>query len=51
MVAQAFTFFIAAFDTSSSVMSFAIYEIAINPEIQQRLFEEIREAAETKGRL
>ena len=39
--AQAFVFFIAGFETSSTTMSFAIYELATNPEIQLRAQEEI----------
>lgn len=49
MVAQAFLFFLAGFDTSSTVMSFATYEIMLNPEIQERLFEEVRAMHEANG--
>ena len=41
--AQAFVFFLAGFETSSTTMSFAIYEMARNPEIQLRVQEEIDE--------
>jgi cytochrome P450 len=40
-VAQAFLFLIAGFETSGSTMSFALYELALNPEIQERLRTEI----------
>ncbi|CAK1596655.1 unnamed protein product [Parnassius mnemosyne] len=43
LVAQAVLFFIAGFDTVSSAMSFALHEIAVHPEVQQRLYEEIKE--------
>ena len=36
-------FFIAGFETVSSGMSFLLYELAINPEVQERLAQEIRE--------
>lgn len=40
MTAQAFTFFLAEFNTVSRIMSFT-HEIAINPDIQSKLREEI----------
>lgn len=41
MTAQAFIFFFGGFDTTSTNMSFAAHELAVNPEIQTRLQEEI----------
>lgn len=41
MTAQAVIFFLAGFDTSSTAMSFAAYELALCPDIQRRLVEEI----------
>lgn len=35
--------FVEGYETSSSVLAFAIYEMARNPEIQERLYEEINE--------
>lgn len=43
-VAQAAFLLLAGFDTSSSTITFALYELAKSPEIQQRLREELREA-------
>lgn len=43
IVAQCFTFLLAGFDTSSSLLPFVAYELAINPDTQQRLYEEILE--------
>ncbi|PSN29867.1 Cytochrome P450 6j1 [Blattella germanica] len=41
--AQAFQFLIAGFETSSSTMSYTLYQMALNPDIQKRLSTEIRE--------
>ncbi|XP_011702160.1 PREDICTED: cytochrome P450 9e2-like isoform X2 [Wasmannia auropunctata] len=41
MTSQAFIFFLAGFDTSSALMSFAAHEIAVNPDIQEKLQNEI----------
>ncbi|XP_031625573.1 probable cytochrome P450 6d5, partial [Contarinia nasturtii] len=41
MAAQAFIFFVAGFETSSTTLSFCLYEIVKNPEIQNRVIEEI----------
>jgi len=40
-VAQALTFLIAGYETSSSTLTFALYELSRHPEIQQSLREEI----------
>lgn len=41
MAGYALTLFVEGYETSSSVLGFAIYEMAKNPSIQQQLFEEI----------
>ncbi|KAH8299854.1 hypothetical protein KR044_006988, partial [Drosophila immigrans] len=41
MAAQAFVFFIAGFETSSSTMAFCLYELAQQQDVQQHLREEI----------
>ena len=40
-MAQALTFLLAGFETSASTLSFALYELALHPEIQQNLRAEI----------
>lgn len=43
MMAQAAAFFSAGFETSSSTQSFALYEIAMHPAVQNKLRQEIKE--------
>ncbi|CRL05076.1 CLUMA_CG018180, isoform A [Clunio marinus] len=40
-VAQCILFFFAGFDTVATTMSFMAYELTCNPDIQERLYEEI----------
>jgi cytochrome P450 family 6 len=40
-VGQAFQFLAAGFETSGSTLSYALYELALHPEIQNRLRAEI----------
>ncbi|KAI4460034.1 cytochrome p450 [Holotrichia oblita] len=47
IAAQAFVFFIAGFETSSTLMSFALLELAQNQDVQDRLRQEIKQALET----
>lgn len=43
IVAQCLLFFLAGFDTSSSELMFTAYALVANPDIQQKLFDEIEE--------
>lgn len=43
MAAQAFVFYIAGFETTSTTMAYCTYEIARHPEIQRRIHDEIDE--------
>ena len=51
ITSQAFIFFIAGFDSSSTLMSFVAHEIAINSDIQEKLQNEIDKILEdTNGK-
>lgn len=45
LVAQCFLFFLAGFDTSSTLLSFLTHELTVNPDIQQKLYEEVLETS------
>lgn len=47
--AQAFIFFLAGFETTSTTISFALFEMAQNQEIQQKAREEVQCLLEKHG--
>lgn len=49
IIAQSVLFLVAGFETSSTLLTFASYELALNKEIQERLREEIRLTLEKHG--
>ncbi|XP_077284743.1 cytochrome P450 6B1-like [Arctopsyche grandis] len=49
MAAQVFVFFIAGFETSSTLMSFALYELARHKDIQSKLIMEIDTILDKSG--
>ena len=51
MIAQAFIFFLAGFETSSTTMSNALYELALHQNIQDELRHEIKDAIKRDGKL
>ncbi|KAH8277875.1 hypothetical protein KR018_009440, partial [Drosophila ironensis] len=46
LLAQAFVFFVAGFETSSTTMGFALYELAQNQDVQDKLRQEISDVLE-----
>ncbi|XP_075166604.1 cytochrome P450 6A1-like [Haematobia irritans] len=51
LTAQVFGFFLGGFETSATTMAFALYELAQNQEIQQKLRVEVNEAFEKQDGL
>lgn len=49
LAAQAYVFFIGAFESSSTVMTFTLYELAINKDIQNKAREEIQTELDSNG--
>lgn len=48
-MAQAAVFFAAGFETSSTVTGLTLYELALQPDIQNRLRKEIHDALKKNG--
>ncbi|XP_011172819.1 cytochrome P450 9e2-like [Solenopsis invicta] len=52
IVSQAFVFFFAGFDTTSTLMCFVVHELAVNQDIQNRLRQEVQQyLAEGNGEI
>lgn len=47
--AQAFVFYVAGFETTSSTVTFCLYELALNQDIQKKTQEEIDRVLEKHG--
>jgi cytochrome P450 family 6 len=51
IVAQAFMFFLAGYETSATTLSFCTYELVRSPGIQQRLHDEVVAAFDANGEM
>ncbi|KAI5642504.1 cytochrome p450 domain-containing protein [Phthorimaea operculella] len=50
MLAQAAVFIFGSVDTSSTTLSYCLHELAHHPEVQEKLFNEVNDALEQKGK-
>lgn len=48
ILAQGILFFLAGFDTTSQAMTLLLYELAVNPDIQEKLHDSICEVLGSK---
>ncbi|XP_054166701.1 cytochrome P450 3A14-like [Oppia nitens] len=51
IMAQGWIFFIAGYETTATTLSFCIYELAVNPKVQEKLYEEIKTAMDSNGEI
>lgn len=49
LAANIFIFFFAGFETSASTLSYCLYELALNPDIQNKLRKHIKETINTNN--
>ncbi|KAJ8729841.1 hypothetical protein PYW07_016879 [Mythimna separata] len=49
LTGQVFAFFVAGFDTTANALIMIIHELALNPQYQERLYQECRQLKEDKG--
>ncbi|CAG2108121.1 unnamed protein product [Medioppia subpectinata] len=51
MIAQMFIVLLAGYETTASTLSFCSYELALNPDVQQKLYEEVMSSMDTNGEI
>ncbi|CAG7729180.1 unnamed protein product [Allacma fusca] len=49
IIAQSMLFFLGGFDTLDGLLSFALYELGVNPDIQEKLYHEVKAAVDENG--
>ncbi|CAG2177208.1 unnamed protein product, partial [Oppiella nova] len=51
ILAQSWVFFVAGYETTATTLTFASYELALNQDSQQRLYEEILTSVDSNGEI
>lgn len=51
IIAQAVTFLMAGYETTATALTYATYELALNPEVQDKLCDEIKASINSNGRI
>ncbi|XP_059051539.1 probable cytochrome P450 9f2 [Achroia grisella] len=51
IIGQVFIFFAAGFESSAGAITMCVHELAVNPEVQEKLYQEIKEFQETNKTL
>ncbi|CAG2181433.1 unnamed protein product, partial [Oppiella nova] len=51
ILAQAFVFLLAGYETTATTLTFCTYELALNQDIQDKLWEEINSAVDSNGEI
>ena len=51
IVAQAWIFFLAGYETTASTLSYCTHELALNQNVQEKLYQEIKSSADRNGEI
>ncbi|CAG2111259.1 unnamed protein product, partial [Medioppia subpectinata] len=51
MIAQMFIVLLAGYETTATTLAFCSYELALNPDVQQKLYEEVMSSMDTNGEI
>ncbi|RWS19197.1 hypothetical protein B4U80_01594, partial [Leptotrombidium deliense] len=43
IIAQCFVFYVAGYETMSSLLNFTMYALTVNPEVQEKLYDELKD--------
>ncbi|CAG7640967.1 unnamed protein product [Allacma fusca] len=49
IIAQSMLFFLGGFDTLDGLLSFVVYELGVNPDIQEKLYQEVKAGVDENG--